>query len=165
MNEHELNVHKANENPLADPIRNMWRKTVDIDWGFPWLPQIIQFLVQVLILLVFCVLYCTIGIAFHCYSIFASLLKNACEERRGSEDLIGKSAYALASGIYLVLAAPFAAIVYPFMMLGWMWKKMSWVGLILYVILVLGIVSLFFFWGWWEQNVFNLIRSIMHSTR
>ena len=163
MNEMAEEATETNKNPMATPIRKLWRSTLEIKWGFPWLPQAIQFLVQVLIVMVFCVLYCTIGIAFHCYSIFVSLLKNACEERRGSDDLIGKSAYALASGIYLVLAAPFAAIVYPFMALGWIWKKLSLPGLILFVILVLGIVSLYFFWDWWVQNVFNLIYGALHG--
>ena len=165
MNEKTEEDAKTNENPLANPIRKLWRKTLDIEWGFPWLPQAIQFLVQVLILMVFCVLYGTIGIAFHCWSIFASLLKNACEERRGSDDLIGKSAYALAAGIYLVLASPFFAIVFPFMTLGWMWKKMSWIGLVLYGIIVLGIVSLVFFWDWWVQNVFYLVVGALHNTK
>ena len=147
----------TNENPFAIPIRKQWRKTLDIEWGFPFLPQVIQFLVQVLILIVFCVLYCTIGIAFHCWSIFASLLKNACAERRGAEDLIGKSAHALAAGIYLVLASPFFAIVFPFMLLAWMWEKMAWLGLILYVLLVLEIVWLVVSWDSWIQSVFDLV--------
>ena len=156
---------ETNENPFANPIRKLWRKTLDIKWVFPWLPQIILFLVQVLILMVFCVLYSTIGIAFHCWSIFASLLKNACEERRGSDDLIEKSAYALAAGIYLVLASPFFTIVFPFMALGWMWKKMSWMGLILYGIVVLGILSLIFFPDWWMQNVFDLFVDAVRDTK
>ena len=148
MNEKSEDAAVTNENPFANPIRKLWCKNRDIEWGFPWLPQLLQFLVQGLILIGFCALYCTIGVAFQCYSIFASFLKNACEERRGSDDLIEKSAYALASGIYLIFALPFVAIVFPFMTLGWMWKKMSWVGLILYVILVLVIVSFFFFRDW-----------------
>ena len=153
MNENTEESAVRNENPFANPIRKLWGKSRDIGWGFPWVPQAIQFLVQLLILMVFCVLYCTIGIAFHCYSIFALLLRNACEERRGSDDLIGKSAYAMASGVYLILASPFAVIVFPFMALGWIWKRMSWAGLILYGLVVLDIVLISLNRDWSLQRV------------
>ena len=53
---------------------------------------------------------------------------------------VEKSAYALAAGIYLMLAAPFWLIILPFLLLGWLWKKCSWTGLVIYLLIIAGIV-------------------------
>ena len=129
------------ENPFASPIAAIWGKIRDIHWGVPFLPQIIQFLVQALVLVVFCILYCTIGIVFNCYSIFCTLLAGTRAEFKSS-DLIGKSAYAVMAGIYLVLAAPCWLLVVPFMLLGWFWDRMSWFGLLLYAAVVGALVAI-----------------------
>ena len=122
-------------NPFSIPIKTMVGKICGIQWGMPFLPQIIQFLVQIFIFFVLCILYCTIGIVFNCYAVFCSLLAETREEIRCS-DLVGKSAYALMAGIYLLLAAPCWVVVMPFMLLGWFWTRMSWFGLVVYCLLL-----------------------------
>ena len=131
----KMNDAMKKENPFASPIAVMFRKIRGITWGIPFLPQVIQFVVQSFVLIVLCVLFCTIGIVFNCYSIFCKLLAGTREELKDS-DLVGKSAYALMAGIYLILAAPCWVIVAPFMLLGWCWNRMSWIGLVLYSVLV-----------------------------
>ena len=126
---------KRSENPFASPISVISCRIRGIPWGMPFLPQVIQFLVQAVILFVLCVLYCTIGIVFNCYSIFCTLLAGTRDEFINS-DLVGKSAYAVMAGIYLLLAAPCWLIVMPFMLLGWLWDRMSWLGLVLYTFIV-----------------------------
>lgn len=133
--ETRMNEVMKKENPFASPITAIARKIGSITWRMPFLPQTIQLLVQSFVLLVLCLLFCTIGIVFNCYSIFCKLLAGTREEFNGS-DLVGKSAYALMAGIYLILAAPCWVIVAPFMLLGWCWDRMSWCGLILYSALI-----------------------------
>ena len=138
---------KVNEerkvNPFYGPIETIVGKIRGIIWRMPFLPQIIQFLVQSFILFVLCILYCTIGIVFNCYAVFCSLLVETRKEFRCS-DLVGKSAYALMAGIYLLLAAPCWVIVMPFMLLGWFWERMSWFGLVGYCLLVGAVVTIAF---------------------
>ena len=146
------------ENPFASPIVVISRKICDITWGMPFLPQIIQFFVQSLVLLVLCVLYCSIGIVFNCYSIFCKLLAGTREEFKGA-DLVGKSAYAMMAGIYLILATPCWVIVAPFMLLGWCWDRLSWFGLILYAVLiallVFTVIQSSYIYEWWYSMFFS----------
>ena len=130
-------------NPFGGPIAAIFGKIRGIAWGVPFLPQVIQFLVQSFILIVLCFLYLTIGIVFNCYAVFCSLLVGTREEFRSS-DLVGKSAYALMAGIYLLLAAPCWVIVMPFMLLGWFWDRMSWYGLVMYCLLIGAVVAIAF---------------------
>ena len=123
-------------NPFTGPIASQVNKIRGISWEMPYLPQLIQFVVQSLVLVVFCLLYCSIGIVFNCYSIFAMLLAGTRTDFRNSNDLVGKSAYALMAGIYLILAAPCWLIVMPFMLLGWLWDRISWIGLVVYAVLI-----------------------------
>lgn len=132
-----------NENPFAEPIRSIFSRICGIGWRMPFIPQLIQLIVQSLVLFVLCVLYSTIGIVYHCYSIFVRLLEETRDEVFEEDlDLVGKSAWALTAGLYLLLAAPCWIIVFPFMLLGWLWRKLSWFGIILYLIILLSVVYL-----------------------
>ncbi len=57
------------------------------------------------------------------------------------------------AGIYLLFAAPCWVIIMPFMLLGWLWDRMSWIGLVLYCLLIGAIVFIAFnyefFWTYW----------------
>ena len=123
-------------NPFGGPIETVTGKIRGIPWGKPFFPQIIQFLVLNFIRFVLCVLYCTIGVVYICHKIFSSLLGETREEFKRSSDLVGKSAYALMAGIYLLLDAPCWVVVMPFMLLGWLWQKMSWFGLVAYFLII-----------------------------
>ena len=136
-------IEEKKENPFLGSIVKIIGEIRGIAWGMPFLPQIIQFLVQSFILLVLCALYCTIGIVFNCYAVFCSLLAGTREEFRCS-DPVGKSAYALMAGIYLLLAAPCWLIVMPFMLLSWFWEHMAWRGLVMYCLLVGAVVAVVF---------------------
>lgn len=115
----------TNENPFGKPIREFVWKIKSIHWAFPLIPQIIQFAVLSFVLCVLIILYLTIGIAFHCYAMFESLRIDAINGIKLSNEMISKSAYALASGIYLVLAAPFWMVILPFRLIGWL-ASLSW---------------------------------------
>ena len=115
----------TNENPFGKPIREFFWKIKNIHWTFPLIPQIIQFAVLSFVLSVLILLYLTIGIAFHCYAMFESLRIDAINGIKLSNEMISKSAYALASGIYLVLAAPFWVVLLPFRLIGWL-ASLSW---------------------------------------
>ena len=128
------------ENPFSTPIIGIFNEIRGIPWGIlHFIPQIIQFLVLSIVLIVLCVLYCTIGIVFNCYSIFRSLLLETCNEFKDS-DLIGKSAYAVMAGIYLLFYVPCVVILLPFFILGWFWGRMQWLGLALFAVLVASLV-------------------------
>ncbi len=131
------------ENPFTSPIKTIAGKIVAIRWCMPFLPQVIQLLVQSIIIIILSLLYCTIGIVFNCYSVFCSLLSDTRAEFKNS-DLVGKSAYALMAGVYLLLAAPCFLIVMPFMVLGMFWERMSWFGLALYVLIITIVVLIVF---------------------
>lgn len=148
------------ENPFTSPIVAMCHKISSISWRMPFIPQVIQFLVQLFVLFILCALFCTIGMVFNLYSIFCNLLAGTREEFNGS-DLVGKSAYALMAGIYLILAAPCWVIVAPFMLLGWCWDRMSWFGLLLYSaiigLLIIVVVQRSYIYEWWQNRASSAI--------
>ena len=154
----KMNEVLKKENPFASPIVAMCHKILSISWRMPFIPQAIQFLVQLFVFFILCVLFCTIGMVFNLYSIFCNLLAGTREEFKGS-DLVGKSAYALMAGIYLILAAPCWVIVAPFMLLGWCWDRMSWFGLILYSILIgslmFAVIQRNYIYEWWQGRALS----------
>lgn len=129
-------------NPFAMPIASICAKIRSICWSLPYFPQIFQLFIQLFILVLLCFLYCTVGIVFNCYLIIRKLLSDSRNEFKNA-DLIGKSAYALMAGIYLLIITPFWVIVMPFMLLGWLWDRMSWFGILLYLLLVEFLVFFF----------------------
>ena len=117
---------QASENPFGRPICDFFGKITNIRWTFPLIPQLIQFAVLCFVLVVLVFLYGTIGIIFHCYAMFETLLIESNKGIKSSDEMISKSAYALASGIYLVLAAPFWIVLLPFRVIGWMASSCFW---------------------------------------
>ena len=156
-----MNEVLKKENPFASPIVAICHKILSISWRMPFIPQAIQFLVQLFVFFILCVLFCTIGMVFNLYSIFCNLLAGTREEFKGS-DLVGKSAYALMAGIYLILAAPCWVIVAPFMLLGWCWDRMSWFGLILYSaligLLICAVIHRSCIYEWWQGRFSSAIH-------
>ena len=74
MNEYEK------ENPYAKRVAVVYEIIRNIRWKIPFLPQIVQFLVLSIQLLVLCALYCTIGIVYNCDWLFRKLLAETTEE-------------------------------------------------------------------------------------
>lgn len=160
------------KNPFTLPIVSIWAKIGSISWSFPYLAQIFQFLIQIFILVLLCVLFCTVGILVNCYYILCKLLSDSREEFQGA-DLIGKSAYALVAGIYLLFIIPLWVVFIPFMTLGRLWDFLCWLwdhwsvwGILFLILLVFFLLAIIVFYMdnisyYWDSFIFPLLGCIM----
>lgn len=136
-------LHVFSMNPFRRPIRRLVGNLTSIQWHFPFFPQFIEAIVLLFVVLVTTALYLTVGIASQIAGIFQSLMLDARHEIK-TGNLVEKSAYAVAGGIYVLLWLPFSLVLLPFTLLGWIWKHLGYLGLILIAIIVAIGLTLFF---------------------
>ena len=91
-----------------------------IEWGFPFVTQVIQAIVLTLVFLILTVLAGTVGIAIQIGGVFHVLLLDATSKFKVG-GFAERSAYAICAGIYLILFIPFWLVQLPFSTLGWFW--------------------------------------------
>lgn len=138
----QIPFHVFSVNPFHRPIRRLLGNLTSIQWQIPYLPQLIEFVVLLFVIIVTIALYLTVGIASQIASIFQSHMLEARREIK-SGSLVEKSAYAVAGGIFVILWLPFWLLLLPFTLLGWIWKRFGYYGLIILAIL-LAIAALLF---------------------
>ena len=110
------------ENPFYRPIGHLFRSISIIEWKLPFIADIIQFLALCIVIIILFCLYVTIGIASQISNTFLILIRDTGRRiQQGSS--IEKSAYMVATGVYLALFLPFWLIQSPFQLLGWCWGK------------------------------------------
>ena len=135
-------LHIFSVNPFRRPIRRLVGNLTSIQWHVPYFPQLIEAVVLLFVALVTTALYLTVGIASQIAGIFQSLMLDAQHEiKTGS--LVEKSAYAVAGGIYVILWLPFWLVLLPFTFLGWIWKHLGYVGLIILALLLAVTITLY----------------------
>lgn len=123
-----LTVPRTPTNPYARPIGVLFSQLRSIEWGFPFVPQLIQFLVVLLVVVLLCALFCTVGILSQIGGIMLTLIFDATQRfREGST--VEKSAHAITMGIYALIFLPFFIAYLPFTILGWVWATMRFYGL------------------------------------
>jgi hypothetical protein len=107
------------ENPYSSPAKNAWNDLRSIKYVTPWIPFVVEAVVLVVLLIVFSLLYITVGIVSQIHQI----LMAKAEEVKGflpeAISNVQKSAWTISLGIYYVLAAPFWVFQFPFHYLGW----------------------------------------------
>jgi hypothetical protein len=105
------------DNPYFAPIKRFHSTLGAIEWRFPFIPSLVNAGVLLLIILVLCSLYATVGIASQISSSLLALIKEAQKEFRHGPS-VEKSGYAVAIGIYLCLFIPIWLVQSPFRLLG-----------------------------------------------
>lgn len=141
--------HLFSVNPFHRPIRRLLGNLRRIQWSFPFLPQLIETLVILLVVLVSVGLYATFGIASQVVGILQSLMADARREIRLG-GLVEKSAYALAVAIYSLLWLPFWLALLPFTLLGLAWKHLGYPGLVIFLLLLAALAWLA--WSGWPPS-------------
>jgi gas vesicle protein len=144
----EETTHSPNRaiNPFLSPIKNLLRLLNQIEWKFPFVAQLIEGVVLFLSLVITTILFLTIGIASQIETTLRNLINNSTKDR-SSDSHVEKSALAIAAGVYMIFWLPFWIILLPFNLLGWIWKKLGYYGLIL-VIVIIGAVIYGQNYGW-----------------
>ncbi len=137
----QIPLHVLSLNPFNRPLRQLLANMTNIQWRPPYFPQVIEAAALGFVIVIMVILYLTIGIASQILSIFQGLMLDASREiKTGS--LVEKSAYAIATGIYLILWVPFWLVLLPFAALGWTWKHLRYFGLVLVAIVVITCIVL-----------------------
>ncbi|MBK8639093.1 MAG: hypothetical protein IPN92_12770 [Chromatiaceae bacterium] len=124
-------------NPFLSSIKNLLRLLNQIEWKFPFVAQLIEVVVLFLSLAITTILFLTIGIASQIETTLRNLINNSIQDR-SSDGHVEKSAQAIAAGVYMIFWLPFWVILLPFNLLGWIWKKFGYYGLILVIVVIIG---------------------------
>ena len=138
-------------NPFVDPIKHNIDNMHAIDFGLPWLPQIIQYIVLTSLIILFCVLYITVGIISQIEFSLTELIQ-LTKARIRPDAAIENSAYVVSIGIFSLLKFPFWLFQLPFRLIGWAWGKSSFLGIFI-IILVLAFVFFTPYPNYWSQVV------------
>jgi len=126
------------DNPYYRPIAKFLGSFRAVNWGFPFIPGLVNGVVLVLIIAILCVLYASVGIASQISTSFVGLIADArCQLREGSS--VEKSAYTVAIGIYFVLLLPFWMVQFPFQVLGSLWERNGLLAIALLIPILGGI--------------------------
>ena len=104
-------------NPYHDPIRSFAAQLKSISMSPPWIPQLVEALVLLFLILVFSCLYPTIGIIDQIYHMFRSLMQQSRDNMKPNA-AVENSAYAVSMGVYFVLSLPFLIVLLPFRLVG-----------------------------------------------
>lgn len=126
--------HVFSINPFRRPIRKFWDDLGGIQWAFPFFPQVIESAVILLVLVIMAGLYVTVGLVSQISGIFEDLMHDAVRQIKLGT-FIEKSAYAVAGGVYFAFWLPLWLVLLPFSVLGWVWKYLRLVGVVLMVLL------------------------------
>src|SRR5437868_9234034 len=115
-----ITVPRIPSNPYLRPIHMIARQIKAVPFPFPYLPQVIQLSVLVLVLGIFAFLFITIGLVSQIAGVLKGLILDARRHlQEGSA--IERSAQAISIAIYAGLWLPFWLIQLPFSFIGSLW--------------------------------------------
>ncbi|MCX7047314.1 MAG: hypothetical protein NTX50_17735 [Candidatus Sumerlaeota bacterium] len=109
-------------NPYHAPITSFIAKLKAIRWEFPFIAQVIESIVYLIIVVLLAPLFLTVGIASQISQVLWRLIEEAQIHVKESTT-IEKSAYAIATAVYFILFFPFWIVQLPFWFIGWIWEK------------------------------------------
>ena len=115
-----ITVPRIPSNPYLRPIHMIARQIKAVPFPFPYLPQVIQLSVLVLVLGIFAFLFITIGLVSQIAGVLKGLILDA---RRHLQEgaAVERSAQAISIAIYAGLWLPFWLIQLPFSFIGSLW--------------------------------------------
>lgn len=134
-----LSVPHIPTNPYLRAINTLFRQIKAVSFPFPYLPQLIQVSVLVLVLGIFALLFITIGVVSQVAGILKGLILDARKLlREGSA--VERSAQAISIAIYSVLWLPFWLVQLPFSFIGSLWSVHRF-GALVTVALLLAVID------------------------
>lgn len=139
-------------NPYRRPLLKFVEDIKGIAWEFPYVPQLVECLVLLIVFVITGVLFLTVGVAAQLASIFQGLLIDA-KKQIVQGTLIEKSAYAVAAGIYILLWLPLFLLLLPFLMVGWIWDHFGYCGLVIIVMLIIAFCITYVYSGMAEYII------------
>jgi len=149
-----ITVPRIPGNPYLRPIHTIARQIKAVPFPFPYLPQLIQLSVLVLVLGIFALLFITIGLVSQIAGILQGLIVDARKHlHEGSA--VERSAQAVSIGIYAGLWLPFWLIQLPFSFIGSLWSSHRFVALVTVAILLAIIDALAFY----SPHIIRLLHS------
>jgi predicted RNA-binding Zn-ribbon protein involved in translation (DUF1610 family) len=117
-----LTVPRIPPNPYLRPIKSIVRQMKAVPFPFPYLPQVVQLAVLVVVLGLFAVLFITVGVVSQIAGVFRGMMLDA-EKHLREGSAVERSAQAVSIGIYSLLFLPFWMIQLPFSLVGSLWTS------------------------------------------
>ena len=111
------------ENPYYIPVGNIWRDLCSIKYKPPWLPFFVEAIVLIFLIILFAILYVTVGILSQIHQILMQKVEEIKVLIADSSSTVQKSAWTISLGIYYIIALPLWVIQWPFYYLGWAGHK------------------------------------------
>ena len=148
-------------NPYHEPIRSFVGQLRSISMSPPWIPQLVQAIVLVFLILVFSCLYPTIGIVDQIYNMFRSLMQQSRDSMK-PRAAVENSAYAVSIGVYFVLSLPFLIVLLPFRFVGAVLNYAPFGGAFV-LIVIATLLWLFFFHSDYLAHLARLIGLRPHA--
>ena len=140
-------------NPYGAPIAHFIRQLRQLDWRFPYVPQVVQCCAFSVTIGVCSVLYCTVGLASQIASVlWTSVVVVHAQMDQGFP--LEKSAYAVAVGVCILLLLPFVVLLLPFWTIGWAWLRLGTNGMYASAVFVaLAVVCYYVYHSEWLQQL------------
>lgn len=111
-------IETSFKNPFKSPIKTQWKNLKGLKWEFPLIPSFVQFIVYILTLVLFILLYPTIGIISQVKaSLWDSILKSVTHFKN-ADNIVEKSSYVIAILLTSIIIIPFYLIELPFVIIG-----------------------------------------------
>jgi hypothetical protein len=149
-----LTVPRILTNPYLRPIHMIVRQIKAVPFPFPYLPQIVQLAVLLVVLGIFAFLFVTIGLVSQIVDVLEGLIVDARKHlREGSA--IERSAQAVSIGIYASLWLPLWLIQLPFSFIGSLWSSHRIVALVTVAVLLTVIDAIVFY----SPHILRLLQS------
>jgi magnesium-transporting ATPase (P-type) len=111
-------------NPFSQPIRNLEREIVGMQWQFPYFGQVVQLLAILLATAICVLLYCTVGVVAQISQSFRRLIGETHRQMQGAS-LLEKSAFGIAVLVYCLVYLPAFVVQIPFLVAGWLWARLG----------------------------------------
>lgn len=149
-----ITVPRIPTNPYLRPIHTIARQIKAVPFPFPYLPQIVQLAVLLVVLGIFAFLFITIGLVSQICGVLQGLIVDARKHlREGSA--VERSAQAVSIGIYASLWLPLWLIQLPFSFIGSLWGSNRIVALVT-VAVVLAVIDAIAFYS---PHILRLLQS------
>jgi hypothetical protein len=138
------NPATAEGNPFYEPIKSIAAQVRGLSWTFPYIVEILVWVVSFIVILVLCALYITIGIISQLSSTFGRLIKHTQRQLK-DKSAMQKTGFIMAIGVYSVIWLPFWILQLPFYLIGLTWGFFNRPFRIVFSIILI-IIGIFIFY-------------------
>lgn len=112
-------VEDSPKNPFGAAISNYWKSIKNITFDRPYVPSIIYLLISIFVIALLSIFYLTVGVATQILLLLWYAAIDSFSNMQETKNIIETFSYGVAAGIFIMVSIPFAIIVFPPALVGW----------------------------------------------